>query len=765
MKSYLSYFGKSSNSSICQINKLLYILKKKNIIYSFENNFICLFFKSLYDDKFIIYHNNFIPEYVVVETENIVMLKFCEDINLEIDKYNGIDDVILVLFSQITKVNSMKATENNFEKKNFNTFVKLLEEQKNKFILNVNNKKSQIPKFSKSYNESNVKINLFSTKVCVEMYGDQLIKLYENNHIDVLLDNFPNVKIFMGNFDFDNVKLNSHTHTHTHTHTYTHTNSLTHNPLVVSIDMTVDLNEGMMQPPKIHLSSNKILKDNILQVICKLKPFADVNSWSIKYSIYDSVINIYNMINTYGEIKQEFLTELDEIINDLEYLLRIQNHNVSETKLLEIFDKELILNNIPKPMKLSKSNDKWKKGTGYGHNGSKEWDIDSYVNNINEKKNNINNKFSLFANLLTEKYSNFKLIDSSILEQIVNLLIAYVENGIEHINVVLSIINLIHKNIEILTHIKNFSKLVNLLKSWTEDNDIKHEMFNSDNKEVNMLLITKIKSNDPFINMFEQYIWNDYNEPFNAFYSFDQTKHKKLKNIKPEQIIRIKKEFGIIKKSITINSIASIFFCVEKNNLSKMRFIISGPEKTPYSQGLYIFDMTLSDNFPSTPPLVHFSNNGRKRFNPNLYDCGKVCLSLLGTWEGDKGETWNSSTSSLFQVLVSIQSQILIDEPYFNEPGYETQIGHSNGIFRSKEYNDKIKKYNLDHAINDLIENVIDSKSPYQEFEPIIRNYFKFKKNKIIDMLNEWENEYTELTQKNAFKLSKEKFINLTAKL
>jgi len=34
----------------------------------------------------------------------------------------------------------------------------------------------------------------------------------------------------------------------------------------------------------------------------------------------------------------------------------------------------------------------------------------------------------------------------------------------------------------------------------------------------------------------------------------------------------------------------------------------------------------------------------------NLYE-GKVCLSLLGMWEGDRNESWNPARSSLLQVL------------------------------------------------------------------------------------------------------------------
>ena len=40
-----------------------------------------------------------------------------------------------------------------------------------------------------------------------------------------------------------------------------------------------------------------------------------------------------------------------------------------------------------------------------------------------------------------------------------------------------------------------------------------------------------------------------------------------------------------------------------------------------------------------------------------------------------------------WQVLVSIQSLILVPEPYFNEPGYEQEIGTEAGEKHSAEYN------------------------------------------------------------------------------
>lgn len=47
-------------------------------------------------------------------------------------------------------------------------------------------------------------------------------------------------------------------------------------------------------------------------------------------------------------------------------------------------------------------------------------------------------------------------------------------------------------------------------------------------------------------------------------------------------------------------------------------------------------------------------------------DGQKVCLSLLGTWQGPG---WIAGQSTLLQVLISIQSLILCEEPYLNEPG------------------------------------------------------------------------------------------------
>lgn len=85
--------------------------------------------------------------------------------------------------------------------------------------------------------------------------------------------------------------------------------------------------------------------------------------------------------------------------------------------------------------------------------------------------------------------------------------------------------------------------------------------------------------------------------------------------------------------------------------------------------------------------MVYYYSGGL-RLNPNLYDDGKVCLSLLNTWTGQGSEKWMPNNSTMLQVLVSIQALILNDKPFFNEPGYDGMYPGTVGDMKSKSYNE-----------------------------------------------------------------------------
>ena len=101
------------------------------------------------------------------------------------------------------------------------------------------------------------------------------------------------------------------------------------------------------------------------------------------------------------------------------------------------------------------------------------------------------------------------------------------------------------------------------------------------------------------------------------------------------------------------------------------------------------------------PPDVFFWSFG-ERVNPNLYENGKVCLSLLGTWSGKSEETWSAATSNLLQVLISIQGLVLVKEPYFNEPGYEAERGTARGEASSRQYDEAARLLSLQSVLRVL---------------------------------------------------------------
>ncbi|CAH0719513.1 unnamed protein product, partial [Brenthis ino] len=126
-----------------------------------------------------------------------------------------------------------------------------------------------------------------------------------------------------------------------------------------------------------------------------------------------------------------------------------------------------------------------------------------------------------------------------------------------------------------------------------------------------------------------------------------------------------------------------------EDRIDLVSVMIAGPARTPYEGGLFVFDVQLGGEYPRAPPLCHYHSYCSDRLNPNLYEDGKVCVSLLGTWSGRGVEVWGKD-SSLLQVIVSLQGLILNAEPYFNEAGYEKQKGTQQGKENSRMYNEMV---------------------------------------------------------------------------
>ena len=194
---------------------------------------------------------------------------------------------------------------------------------------------------------------------------------------------------------------------------------------------------------------------------------------------------------------------------------------------------------------------------------------------------------------------------------------------------------------------------------------------------------------------------------------------------------RIFKDINNFKKSNLEESGIFCNFC--ENNLFIVNIMIIGPKDTPYENGFYFFRLTFPTNYPFSPPVVKYYTQGHNiRFNPNLYVNGKVCVSILNTWDGPG---W-TSCCTLNSILLSLQS-LLNENPIQNEPGWDyIDINDPRAI----AYNSIIKYCNLKIAVIDNIKN------PYKYFvcfDKIMRNYLEKNMSYYLSVLGQLKQLYS----------------------
>jgi len=203
--------------------------------------------------------------------------------------------------------------------------------------------------------------------------------------------------------------------------------------------------------------------------------------------------------------------------------------------------------------------------------------------------------------------------------------------------------------------------------------------------------------------------------------------------ITKETINRLLKDVKhIIKNPLTDNG---IYYLHDDEDILKGYALIIGPEDTPYYGGYYFFEIKYPFDYPHTPPKVTYCTNGDDvRFNPNLYKCGKVCVSLLNTW---RGEQW-TSCQTISTVLLTLCT-LLCKDPLLNEPGV------SKNHLDMKNYTDIIEYSNINIAVCDIISKKTGVyHSFFENFYPFIKenfikNYdkiFSFCENKNNDFIN-----------------------------
>ena len=192
--------------------------------------------------------------------------------------------------------------------------------------------------------------------------------------------------------------------------------------------------------------------------------------------------------------------------------------------------------------------------------------------------------------------------------------------------------------------------------------------------------------------------------------------------IKKETIQRLLKDVKqLIRHPLTDNG---IYYYHDETDMTKGYAMIIGPSDTPYFGGYYFFNFDYPFDYPFSPPKVTFmTNDGTTRFNPNLYKCGKVCVSILNTWAGDK---W-SSCQTINSILLTLCS-LFNNWPLENEPGqYKTSRDFM-------PYQKSIEFKNIDFSICDIINR---NKIPEQFliFYPFMKTHFMNNYDKLLEFV------------------------------
>ena len=91
--------------------------------------------------------------------------------------------------------------------------------------------------------------------------------------------------------------------------------------------------------------------------------------------------------------------------------------------------------------------------------------------------------------------------------------------------------------------------------------------------------------------------------------------------------------------------------------------------------------------------------------------------------------------SSLGQVLLSIQTQLLVSDPYFNEPGYDRTRGTPQGDDSSKRYNNNLRLATLRHAI------VSPLREPPKGLEEVVKRHFGMCRQRVLLQAKIWTKE------------------------
>ncbi|KAL5722922.1 E2 ubiquitin-conjugating enzyme [Ranunculus cassubicifolius] len=123
-------------------------------------------------------------------------------------------------------------------------------------------------------------------------------------------------------------------------------------------------------------------------------------------------------------------------------------------------------------------------------------------------------------------------------------------------------------------------------------------------------------------------------------------------NLPPNGITQLAKEL----KNLDETPPEGIKVVVNEDDLSTIFADIEGPSGTPYENGVFRMKLSLSKDFPNSPPKGYFLT---KIFHPNIANNGEICVNTLK-------KDWNPSLG-LRHVLLVVRCLLIEPFPEMNK--------------------------------------------------------------------------------------------------
>lgn len=104
-----------------------------------------------------------------------------------------------------------------------------------------------------------------------------------------------------------------------------------------------------------------------------------------------------------------------------------------------------------------------------------------------------------------------------------------------------------------------------------------------------------------------------------------------VENLSPQIIRRIAKEM----QDLLNTQLEGIKVILNEADVTDIQALIEGPACTPYYGGIFRVKLSLSKDFPQSPPKAFFLT---KIFHPNVAANGEICVNTLKKdWKPDLG--------------------------------------------------------------------------------------------------------------------------------